>query len=45
MNKSGVAIHGAVHTARRDAACVMHLHVDPVIAVSAQKQGLLPICT
>ncbi len=43
VNKSGFAIHGAVHAARADAVCVMHLHVDPVIAVSAQKQGLLPI--
>ena len=43
VNKSGFAIHGAVHAARRDASCVMHLHVNSVIAVSAQKQGLLPI--
>lgn len=43
VNQSGFAIHGAVHAARSDAFCVMHLHVDAVIAVSAQKQGLLPI--
>ncbi|MBU3619892.1 class II aldolase/adducin family protein [Polynucleobacter sp. JS-Fieb-80-E5] len=43
VNKSGFAIHGAVHMARSDAFCVMHLHIDSVIAVSAQKQGLLPI--
>jgi len=43
VNKSGFAIHGAVHAARTDAVCVMHLHVDAVIAVSTQKQGLLPI--
>ena len=43
VNKSGFAIHGAVHSARPDAFCVMHLHIDSVIAVSAQKKGLLPI--
>ena len=43
VNQSGFAIHGAIHTARADAQCVLHLHVDAVIAVSAQKQGLLPM--
>jgi ribulose-5-phosphate 4-epimerase/fuculose-1-phosphate aldolase len=43
VNQSGFAIHGAIHAARPDASCIMHLHVDPVIAVSLQKRGLLPI--
>jgi len=43
VNQTGFAIHGAVHAARPDAHCVFHLHADAVIAVSAQKQGLLPI--
>ena len=43
VNQTGFAIHGAVHAARLDAHCVLHLHADAVIAVSAQKQGLLPI--
>ena len=43
VNQTGFAIHGAVHAARVDAHCVFHLHADSVIAVSAQKQGLLPI--
>jgi ribulose-5-phosphate 4-epimerase/fuculose-1-phosphate aldolase len=43
VNKSGFAIHGAVHAARPDATCILHLHVDSVIAVSTQKQGLLPL--
>jgi ribulose-5-phosphate 4-epimerase/fuculose-1-phosphate aldolase len=43
VNQTGFAIHGAVHSARSDANCVLHLHVDSVIAVSAQKHGLLPI--
>jgi ribulose-5-phosphate 4-epimerase/fuculose-1-phosphate aldolase len=32
-----------VHAAREDALCVMHLHTDYGIAVSAQQDGLLPI--
>jgi len=43
VNQTGFAIHGAVHAARIDAHCVFHLHADSVIAVSAQKQALLPI--
>ncbi len=43
VNTTGFAIHGAVHDARPDANCVLHLHVDAVIAVSAQTHGLLPI--
>jgi ribulose-5-phosphate 4-epimerase/fuculose-1-phosphate aldolase len=43
VNQTGFAIHGSVHAARPDAHCVFHLHADAVIAVSAQKQGLLPI--
>lgn len=43
VNQSGFAIHGAVHAARPDAKCVLHLHVDSVIAISARKQGLLPL--
>ena len=43
VNQTGFAIHGAVHAARLDAHCVFHLHIDSVIAVSAQKKGLLPI--
>ena len=43
VNQTGFAIHGAVHSARPDAKCILHLHVDSVIAVSAQTQGLLPI--
>jgi ribulose-5-phosphate 4-epimerase/fuculose-1-phosphate aldolase len=43
INVSGFAIHGAVHAARADALCVMHLHNDHAVAVSAQTQGLLPL--
>jgi ribulose-5-phosphate 4-epimerase/fuculose-1-phosphate aldolase len=43
INPAGFTIHSAVHAAREDALCVMHLHTDYGIAVSAQKKGLLPI--
>ena len=43
INPAGFTIHSAVHGAREDALCVMHLHTDYGIAVSAQKEGLLPI--
>lgn len=43
VNPAGFTIHSAVHQAREDALCVMHLHTDYGIAVSAQKHGLLPL--
>src|SRR5712692_10091017 len=43
INPAGFTIHSAVHAARADALCAMHLHTDYGIAVSAQKKGLLPI--
>jgi ribulose-5-phosphate 4-epimerase/fuculose-1-phosphate aldolase len=43
INPAGFTIHSAVHAAREDALCVMHLHTEHGIAVSAQKDGLLPI--
>jgi ribulose-5-phosphate 4-epimerase/fuculose-1-phosphate aldolase len=43
INPAGFTIHSAVHAAREDALCVMHLHTECGIAVSAQESGLLPI--
>jgi ribulose-5-phosphate 4-epimerase/fuculose-1-phosphate aldolase len=43
VNPAGFTIHSAVHAAREDALCVIHLHTSYGIAVSAQKDGLLPI--
>ncbi|UTW56769.1 class II aldolase/adducin family protein [Kordiimonas sp. SCSIO 12610] len=42
-NKAGFVIHSAIHAAREDAGCVIHLHTDYGIAVSNQKDGLLPL--
>lgn len=43
VNPAGFTIHSAVHAAREDALCVIHLHTAYGIAVSAQAGGLLPI--
>jgi len=43
INRAGFALHAAVHRARPDAFCVMHLHETSVIAVSAHPAGLLPL--
>ncbi|MEP6719666.1 MAG: class II aldolase/adducin family protein [bacterium] len=43
INPAGFTIHSAVHAAREDALCVIHLHTDYGIAVSVQADGLLPI--
>lgn len=43
INPAGFTIHSAVHEARSDAHCVVHLHTSDGVAVSTQKQGLLPI--
>ncbi|MES2821222.1 MAG: class II aldolase/adducin family protein [Pseudomonadota bacterium] len=43
INPAGYTIHSAVHEVRHDAVCVLHTHTAAGIAVSAQKQGLLPL--
>ena len=43
INPAGFTIHSAIHAAREDAKVVMHLHTDQGVAVSAQKDGLLPL--
>jgi ribulose-5-phosphate 4-epimerase/fuculose-1-phosphate aldolase len=43
VNPAGFVIHSAIHAAREDVTCVLHLHTSAGVAVSAQKGGLLPI--
>ena len=43
VNPAGFVIHSAVHEAREDAKCVLHTHTRAGVAVSAQKEGVLPI--
>jgi ribulose-5-phosphate 4-epimerase/fuculose-1-phosphate aldolase len=43
VNPAGFMIHSAIHAARHDAECVLHTHALNGTAVSAQRDGLLPI--
>jgi ribulose-5-phosphate 4-epimerase/fuculose-1-phosphate aldolase len=43
INPAGFTIHSAIHAAREDAACVLHVHSVNGVAVSAQEAGLLPL--
>lgn len=43
VNPAGFVIHSAIHGARDDARCVLHVHTREGLAVAAQKRGLLPI--
>ena len=42
VNPSGFAIHGAVHAARPEVECVIHLHSPWSVALCALPEGLLP---
>jgi ribulose-5-phosphate 4-epimerase/fuculose-1-phosphate aldolase len=43
INPAGFTIHSAIHGARENANCVLHVHSINGTAVSAQKDGMLPI--
>jgi ribulose-5-phosphate 4-epimerase/fuculose-1-phosphate aldolase len=43
INPAGFTIHSAIHAAREDAKCILHVHSVNGVAVSAQKRGVLPI--
>ena len=40
---TGFVIHSAIHSARKDIRCIIHVHTPAGAAVSAMKCGLLPI--
>lgn len=42
-NKTGYTIHGSIYQARADINHIFHTHTIHTVAVSAMKQGLLPI--
>lgn len=42
VNPAGFTIHSAVHSARHDAACVLHTHTYAGVAVSSLRDGLQP---
>jgi len=43
INPAGYTIHSAIHEVREDVTCVLHTHTAAGVAVSAQRQGVLPI--
>ena len=43
VNPAGFTIHSAIHAVRHDAQCVLHTHSVNGVAVSAQKEGVLPV--
>ena len=43
VNPAGFVIHSAIHAERHDAQCVLHTHTLNGVAVSAQREGVLPI--
>jgi ribulose-5-phosphate 4-epimerase/fuculose-1-phosphate aldolase len=43
VNPAGFTIHSAIHEAREDAGCVMHLHTPDGMAVATSAEGLQPL--
>ena len=43
INQAGYVIHSAIHGARKDITCAIHTHTEAGMAVSSQKNGLLPL--
>lgn len=43
INPAGFTIHSAIHAGREDAKCVLHTHSVNGVAVSATRDGVLPI--
>ncbi|XP_023339360.1 protein hu-li tai shao isoform X3 [Eurytemora carolleeae] len=44
VNKAGFVLHSAIHAARPDIKCIIHLHTPNIVAVSTMKCGLMPLC-
>ena len=43
IDSGGFPLYGAIHRARPDVGCIIHLHTPAGVAVASQQQGLLPI--
>lgn len=43
VNIAAFSFHAAIHAARPDIKCAVHVHTPAVLAVSALKCGLLPV--
>ncbi|OON23448.1 class II Aldolase and Adducin domain protein [Opisthorchis viverrini] len=44
LNHATWMLHSAVHSARADVRCIIHVDTPATIAVSCMKSGLLPLC-
>ncbi|CAH1784017.1 unnamed protein product [Owenia fusiformis] len=44
INTAGYTLHSAIHQARPDIRVIIHLHTPAAVAVSAMKEGLMPVC-
>lgn len=42
-NRTGYVIHGKIYQARQDLQAIFHLHTPEMVAVSAHKNGLMPL--
>ena len=43
VNLAGYVLHSAIHEARPDIMCAVHVHLPVAVAVSSMKCGLLPV--
>lgn len=43
VSRAGFIIHSCIHDVRHDVGCILHTHTRAGVAVSTQKEGILPI--
>src|SRR5258708_1987341 len=43
VNHAGFVIHSAIHMALPEVQFILHVHTDDGVAVSSQREGLLPL--
>ncbi|MGR8949459.1 MAG: class II aldolase/adducin family protein [Gammaproteobacteria bacterium] len=43
IDSGGFPLYGAIHRARPDVGCIIHLHTTAGVAIASQQQGLLPL--
>ena len=43
VNRAGFLIHGAIHAARPDLTCIVHVHTPATVAVASLECGVLPM--
>lgn len=43
INPAGFTIHSAIHQARHEEQCTLHIHTPATIAVASNEEGMLPL--